>query len=828
MYKASQIATIIKARSSRSSADVEAAHILLDSRKLLFPASSIFFALSGPRRNGNTFIPELYAKGVRCFVVNEEFTDDDSFPGAVFLHVSDVLQALQALTAYHRQQFNLPVIGITGSNGKTIVKEWLYQLLQDDHSIVRSPKSFNSQIGVPLSVWQINTGHTLGIFEAGISQPDEMQRLEKIMAPSIGVVTSIGDAHSEGFLNIRQKINEKLKLFVRSDVLIYCADNPDLNEAVNLFAGNVRNGDDFTLFSWSRKESATLQVLTTDHTDAGTTITARYQEKDIQFGIPFTDEASVENAITCCCVLLQLGISPATIAERMLQLRHIEMRLELKQGINNCSVINDSYNSDINSLVIALDFLQQQQQHARRTLILSDIMQSGKGSAELYADVAAILEQKNIGRFIGIGPEIGRQQHAFRNIPQTAFYLSTGEFIHQFHAQHFYDETILLKGARLFEFELISHLLEQKIHQTVLEINLNAITHNLNAYQRILNPDVKLMAMVKAFSYGSGSFEIANLLQFHKVDYLTVAYADEGVELRKAGIALPIMVMNAEEITFDVMLQYNLEPELFSFGIFDAFERYVRQSGLHHYPVHLKLDTGMRRLGFEETDIPALCERLRATQCFKVQSVFSHLAASDSPEHDAFTRQQADSFNRACALIQQATGHSFLRHIANTSAIHRHKYLQFDMVRLGIGLYGVDAAPCMQQQLKNVTTLRSTISQVKKVKAGESVGYSRKGIATRDSLIATVRIGYADGYPRLMSNGTGKMLVQGKQVPVIGNVCMDMTMLDITGIEAAEGDEVIVFGQELPVSLVASWAQTIPYEILTGISQRVKRVYFEE
>lgn len=805
-------------------------HIVLDSRKLLFPSTSVFFALGGLRRTGNLFIEELYQKGVCCFVVDEHFAEADmlKLSNAAFLQVTDVLQALHLLTTFHRQQFTIPVIGITGSNGKTIVKEWLHQLLQADHHIVRSPKSYNSQIGVPLSVWQMNAAHSLGIFEAGISQPDEMQKLAKIIAPTIGVFTTIGEAHGEGFLNIRQKINEKLKLFVNSEVLIYCADDPDMNEAVNTFRNNVRSGDDFELFSWSKKESATMQIINAETGDHQTSIAAQWKGHAVNFKIPFTDVASIENAITCCCVLLYLGIDAGKIAERMPELRPVEMRLELKQGINNCSIINDSYSADINSLAIALDFLQQQQQHAKHTLILSDILQSGKSSGELYADVAAILEQKNIHRFIGIGPEICKQKNAFKNIAETVFFSSTAEFKQQFHSQHFYDETILLKGARFFEFEQISHLLEEKIHQTVLEINLNAITHNLNTYQQLLDPGVKLMAMVKAFSYGSGSFEIANLLQFHHIDYLAVAYADEGVELRRAGISLPIMVMNAEEITYDVLVQYNLEPELFSFGIFSSFENYLKQGGISNYPVHIKLDTGMRRLGFELKDMEVLCSRLQASPAFKIQSVFSHLAASDSALHDEFTAAQAEAFLQGCGQIQQVTSYSFIRHIANTSAIHRHKDLQFDMVRLGIGLYGVDASPAIQQQLKNVTTLKTTISQVKKIKAGESIGYSRKGLATKDSVIATVRIGYADGYPRLLSNGIGKMWVNGKIAPVIGNVCMDMTMLDITGIDVNEGDEVIVFGAELPVSELAVLAQSIPYEILTGISQRVKRVYFEE
>ena len=804
-------------------------HLLVDSRKLLFPSSTLFFTLAGPRRQGNAFVKDLYNKGVRNFIVDASFTFlTEDFAAANIIQVKNVLQALQQLTGYHRSQYAFPVIGITGSNGKTIVKEWLYQLLQNDFNIVRSPKSYNSQIGVPLSVWQINAGHTLGIFEAGISQPDEMQNLAKIIAPTIAVFTSIGEAHSEGFLNIRQKINEKLKLAVTSKLLIYCADDPDLNEAVNAFKNNVRQDDDFELFTWSKKESATLQIVSAETGNGQTTISVQWKGNTAGFNIPFIDIASVENAITCCCVMLYLGVDIKVIADRMLYLRSVEMRLELKQGINNCSVINDSYSADINSLTIALDFLQQQQQHPKRTLILSDILQSGKSSGELYADVAAILQQKNINRFIGIGPEISKQKSAFKNIAETVFFSSTAEFKQQFYSQHFYNETILLKGARLFEFEQVSHLLEEKTHQTVLEINLNAITHNLKSYQHLLNPGVKLMAMVKAFSYGSGSFEIANLLQFHHIDYLAVAYADEGVELRKAGITLPIMVMNAEEITFDVLVQYNLEPELFSFGILSSFENYLKQSGINNYPVHIKLDTGMRRLGFEQKDMEALCDRLKVTPVFKIQTVFSHLAASDAVLHDDFTATQANAFLLGCEQIQKITGYSFIRHIANTSAIYRHKDLQLDMVRLGIGLYGVDANVEVQQQLKNVSTLKTTISQIKKIRAGESVGYSRKGVATKDSVIATVRIGYADGYPRLLSNGIGKMWVNNKAVPVIGNVCMDMTMLDITGVETKEGDEVIVFGEPLPVSELAQLAQSIPYEILTGISQRVKRVYFEE
>jgi len=829
-YSISQITGFIKAKQLQLFRDSDVEHLLIDSRKLLFPSSTLFFALEGPRRNGISFINELYDKDVRNFVVGENFSKEEitKYPEANFLQVANALYAFQSLVAYHRSQFHVPVIGITGSNGKTIVKDWLYQLLQDDFNIVRSPKSYNSQIGVPLSVWQMNDQNTLAIFEAGISQPDEMQRLEKIIQPTIGIFTNIGEAHNEGFLNIRQKINEKLKLFINTELLIYNADNPDLNTAVNTFATTVRSSNTLQLFSWSKKTTATLQVIEINKQLSQTVISAAYKKENYSIAIPFVDDASIDNAITCWATLLHLEIKNELIAEKVLHLRSVEMRLELKEGINDCSIINDSYSADINSLTIALDFLQQQKQHPKRTLILSDILQSGKSSGELYPTIASILQQKKIDRFIGIGPDISRQKEVFKNIPETNFFSSTAAFKEQFHSLHFHNETILLKGARAFEFEQFSHLLEQKIHQTVLEIDLSAITHNLKQYQQQLNPGVKLMAMVKAFSYGSGSFEIANQLQFHKVDYLAVAYADEGVELRKAGITLPVMVMNAEETTFDILLQYNLEPELYSFNILNAFQNYLQRSGINNYPVHIKLDTGMHRLGFEQQDIDELTKILQSSSIFKVQTVFSHLAASDSAEHDGFTEQQTVSFLKSCKELQDKLSYSFLRHIANTSAIHRHKNLQLDMVRLGIGLYGVDSIPAMQQQLKNVTTLKTTISQIKKVKAGESVGYSRKGIASKDSVIATVRIGYADGYPRILSNGIGKMWVKGNLVPVIGNVCMDMIMLDVTDIDVTEGDEVIVFGKELPVAQLANFAQTIAYEILTGVSQRVKRVYYEE
>ena len=822
MYTALQIQQITAGKFLlKKNEDAVIEHLLIDSRKLLFPSATLFFAIAGPRRQGVAYVKELYQKGVNNFIVDENFSATaTTYPNANFIGVPNVLLALQQLTAYHRKQFSFPVIGITGSNGKTIVKEWLYQLLQSDYNIVRSPKSYNSQIGVPLSTWQMNSQHNLGIFEAGISMNGEMERLEKIIAPTIGVFTNIGDAHSEGFENIKQKAAQKALLFAQAQTVVYCKDDAVVEE--------VLQQSKAALFSWGQTEAATLYITTIQVQAFNTVIKAQYKDNKVSISIPFTNDAAIKNAITCWCVLLHLGLAAEVISERMLQLKPVEMRLELKEGINHCSVINDSYSADLTSLSMALDFLQQQQQHAKRTVIISDILQSGKAGMQLYTEMADILQQKNISRFIGIGTEISKYQDCFNQLADTTFFNSTADFVRLFPTLHFYNETILLKGARVFEFEQISHLLEQKTHQTVLEINLDAITHNLKAYQQLLNPGVKLMAMVKAFSYGSGSFEIANLLQFHKVDYLAVAYADEGVELRKSGITLPIMVMNAEETTFDMLVQYNLEPELYSFSILNAFEKYLQQNGITLFPVHIKLDTGMHRLGFEPAATEQLAQQLAASTQFKIQSVFSHLAASDSKAHDKFTMQQAELFAKGCAVLEKYITYPFIKHIANTSAIHRHSGLQFDMVRLGIGLYGVDAHEKMQQQLKNVSTLKTTISQIKKIKKGESVGYSRKGVAEKDSTIATVRIGYADGYPRHLSNGEGSMYVNGKMAPVIGNVCMDMTMLDITGIDATEGDDVTVFGEALPVTQLANWSGTIAYEILTGISQRVKRVYYEE
>lgn len=830
-YKIEDIALIIKGEFLLKKPGALIEHLLLDSRKLIFPSSSLFIALTGPRRNGHPFIKELYDKGVRNFVVSE-IIETENYPEAAVILVKDAMHALHLLVAYHRKQVNIPVIGITGSNGKTIVKEWLNQLLEEKYNIVRSPKSYNSQIGVPLSVWQMNQFHQLGIFEAGISESDEMHKLEKIIQPTIGIFTNIGEAHSEGFLNIRQKVNEKLQLFKNVDTLIYCSDYPSINEGIASYIKQLRDGttaSKINFFTWSLKIEATLRVVSIEKESNNTSITALYNQKEINIKIPFTDDASVENSITCWCTLLYLQTDQEFTVQHFKQLSHVAMRLELKNGINNCSIINDSYSADLSSWKIALDFLTYQQQHIKKTIILSDILQSGKNDRDLYFEIANSLNQKNISRLFGIGPHISKHYQAFEKVPgmKSFFYTDMDAFLKEFPLLNFSNETILLKGARIFEFERIGHLLEQKVHQTVLEIDLNAMLHNLREYHKLLKPKTKLMAMVKAFSYGIGSFEIANLLQFHKVDYLAVAYADEGIELRKSGITLPIMIMNPDESTFDALSQYKLEPDLYSFNILSKFDLFLKKKELYEFPVHIELETGMNRLGFDLRQLPLLIESLKKS-VFKIKSVFSHLVASEDPDHDAYTRLQAESFLVACDEIEKSAGYSFIKHIDNTAGISRHPDLQLDMVRLGIGLYGIDSGTSGLVDLKEVSSLRTTIAQIKHVKQGETIGYGRKGMLHRDSVIATVRLGYADGYPRRLGNGNGKMLVNGQLAPVTGSICMDMAMIDITGITGVqEGDDVVVFGKNLSIAQLAQWAETIPYEIMTGISQRVKRIYYE-
>ncbi|MBS1661369.1 MAG: bifunctional UDP-N-acetylmuramoyl-tripeptide:D-alanyl-D-alanine ligase/alanine racemase [Bacteroidetes bacterium] len=824
-YNISTINEVIGGKLVQFSKDDAIDFLLLDSRRLIFPETSLFFALQGPRRDGGRYIAELYRRGVRNFVVSAGAAAEQMsvMNEANIILVDDTLAALQQLAAWHRMQYSLPVIGITGSNGKTIVKEWLNQLLEDQYHIVRSPKSFNSQIGVPLSVWQIQAVHELAIFEAGISKPGEMSRLERVIRPTIGLFTNIGEAHSEGFASRAEKAAEKLGLFDQAQVLIYCNDQPETVEA-------IQRWNKTQLFAWGHGDGAAVRIDQVTKDTGWTRVTGVYEGEAFSFSIPFTDEASIENALHCCAVLFYLKIPAGTIQEKLHRLAPIAMRLELKSGINHCSIINDSYSADLSSLSIALDFLSQQQQHERRTVILSDILESGKSDTDLYSEVARALEQKRVDRLIAIGPRIAAAAPAFWQwfSGECIFLGSVEEFRADVHQFHFHDETILIKGARVFEFEEIDKLLTEKIHQTIMEVNLGAMAQNLSAYRQVLQPSTRMMAMVKAFGYGSGSFEIANLLQFHGVDYLGVAYADEGVVLRKGGIRMPIMVMNTEGSSYDSLVEYNLEPVIYSFSLMQSFDYWLKKEGITAFPVHIELETGMNRLGFPVEQLDDLMKALPAA-AFKVQSVFSHLAASEDPGQDDFSKRQAETYLSAVGRLQSVLGYPFIRHIANSAGIVRHPEMQLDMVRLGIGLYGIDSAESSRVELQEVSTLKTTIAQIKHLHDGDTIGYNRRGIAAAGTVTATVRIGYADGYNRRLGNGAGKMWINGHLAPTIGIISMDMTMIDITGIPGVrEGDEVIVFGKELSVRQLAIWAQTIPYEILTSVSQRVKRVYFEE
>lgn len=826
MYTLSTIASIVHGQFiSSSDNDPNINDILIDSRKLISPHGTLFIALKTKKNDGHKYIQALYRRGLRNFLVSELPNDTTNLKQAHFIVVENTLSALQTLVSHKRKTFNIPVIGITGSNGKTIIKEWLFQMLQPDKEIIRSPKSYNSQLGVPLSVWQMKPQHELAIFEAGISEPEEMQKLQAIIQPTIGIFTNIGEAHAENFINNSQKIGEKLKLFTKVDTLIYNLDHAEIQGII------IRSQilESVKAFTWSTKQAADLQIIKTEKLDSKTHLTALYKEKEIDILIPFYDTASIENSCHVWALMLHLGYKNETIKERILKLNPVAMRLELKEGINNCSIINDSYNSDINSLSIALDFMNQQNQHSKKTLILSDILQSGKSDLDLYTEIAGLIEEKKLDRLIGIGTSISRMREEFKL--ESHFFQSTDDFLSHFPLSNFQNETILLKGARVFEFEQISRAMQQKSHQTVLEINLDAMINNLNYFRLKLKPETKLMIMVKAFSYGSGSFEIANIMQYFRVDYLTVAYADEGVELRKSGINLPIMVMSPDEQSFDSILKYDLEPEIYNFAILGKLEEAIRKNILPKnkpVKVHLKIDTGMHRLGFNPNDIDGLINRLQTNAQIYPTSVFSHLAASEDARFDSFTHEQAAILNKVAQRLQESCKRPIIKHLLNSSGISRFPEYHFDMVRLGIGLYGISPNTEEESNLQNIGSLKTSITQIKKLKAGETVGYNRSYVCKEDKTIGIIPIGYADGLNRLLGNERASVYVESKKVPIIGNVCMDMAIIDLSETTAQEGDEVVIFENQQHIRELAQAAQTIPYEMLTSISRRVKRVYFKE
>lgn len=783
--------------------------LLIDSRKSVVADGSVFFAIKGIRHDGHTHLQELYRLGIRQFVV-EQLIDTRSFKEANILIVPSSIEALQKIAAHHRSTFSIPIIGITGSNGKTVIKEWLYQLLSNDQNIVKNPGSYNSQVGVPLSVWQLQSHHQLGIFEAGISQPHEMEKLAAIIQPTIGIFTNIGTAHDEGFSNRQEKIKEKSKLFKNVKVLIYCTDHAEIDIEIK--------GQNIPSVSWGTSSKASIRF---QEIDGG--VHVNYQDLSFELKWPFRDKASIENASHCVAVMLYLGYAPAIVQERLLTLQSVAMRLELKQGINHCQLIDDTYNNDLAGLRISLDFLASQQKK-KKTLILSDVLQSGLPDEILVKNIHGLVKQIHITRFIGIGQLLYGHQSVFSDL-NALFYQSTADFLKSNAWEDFDNELVLIKGARIFRFEQIVHLLQRKIHGTVMEVDLNKMVHNLNFFKSRLQPKVKLMAMVKAFAYGSGSEEVANLLQYHQVDYLGVAYSDEGVELRKNNIALPIMVMNPAEENFQSLLSYGLEPVVYNLKMLQALIGFAENLPI---TIHIEVDTGMHRLGFEDSELPEIISLLKDKPNIKIASVFSHLAGADEATHDGFSAEQFSRYQYFYQTLSQSLHTYPIRHILNSPGILRLPDFQMDMVRLGIGLYGVNPTEDKFDQLQPVATLKTIISQVKKIKKGETIGYGRKGVAEKDLQLATIAIGYADGFSRGFSKGKGVVSIKGKRAPVVGNVCMDMTMVDVTGIDAHEGDEVIIFGEGLPIHEVAERLGTIPYEILTNTSERVKRVFFAE
>ncbi len=821
-YAIKKTCSILGVKNFTPKTDCEISELLTDSRNLTNPAETLFFALETKNNDAHKFVSELYASGVRNFVVTKKLPEWEPLRDANFLTVSNSLAALQKLAAFHRKQFDIPVIGITGSNGKTIVKEWLYQLLERDYNIARSPRSYNSQIGVPLSIWQIEEDTSLAIIEAGISQPDEMRRLETIIRPTIGVFTTLGEAHQENFTSLQQKAMEKLGLFVNSDIFIYEEDNRIINQSAELMVLTQKT------YSWSKVyNDAPLFIKKIEKENNSTTIHYAFLQLEYRTSIPFTDDASVENAISCLAVMLYLHVDPRIIAERMAKLEPVAMRLDVREGKSDCIIINDSYNSDINSIKIALDFQQQRKsgKELKKTLILSDIPQTGMIPNSLYKKIAELIKEKKIEKLIGIGNDIFENSKAFA-VPEARFFLTTDEYLQSDAVKSHRHELILLKGARKYHFEKISEQLEQRIHETVLEVDLDALTHNYNFYKSMLSPDTKLVCMVKANGYGAGALEVAKTLQYHRCDYFAVAVAEEGVLLRGGGIFTPIIVLNPEVNGFEELFSKKLEPEVYNFRILNAFVREADRRGITNYPIHLKIDTGMHRLGFLSEQLPELIKTLKWQKGLKVKSVFSHLSASESWLFDDFTNKQMTRLYEAHAFIGQELGYPIYRHILNSAGIERFENAQWDMVRLGIGLYGV--SPGGLKGLKNVCTLKTAILQIKEVPCHETIGYGRKEELRRDARIATIRIGYADGLNRRLGNRSSQVLINGRQAPIVGNVCMDLCMVDVTDIEAKEGDEVIVFGEGISVIDSANKIDTIPYEILTSVSPRVKRVYVKE
>lgn len=822
MYTIEKITTLIGARRVGES-EAQIGWLLTDSRSLCFPEATLFFALSSARNDGHRYVGDLYRRGVRNFVVSHLPQSINDYPDANFLVVMSPLEALQRLAERHRDEFDIPVVGLTGSNGKTMVKEWLYQLLSPSMVVTRSPRSYNSQIGVPLSVWLLDSQSEVALFEAGISQPGEMAALSDIIQPTIGVFTSLGDAHQENFRSLEEKCMEKLQLMLHAATVVYDTDDQVVGRCLR------KSGYAGEKLGWSLTDPRAAFFVERQESDAnGVTVTYRFRDAAGSYHLPFIDEASVKCSYACAVVALHLGIDAEQLDERMRLLEPVAMRLEVKEGQRGCTLINDSYNSDVNALDIALDFMARRpdSKGRRHTLILSDICQSGDNPEALYHKVSELAVKRGVDKLIGVGQTISSQAAAIE-VKEKYFFNDVTQLIGSKVFASLHDEVILIKGARPFGFDQLTELLEQKVHETILEVNLGAVVENLNYYRSFLKPTTKMVCMVKADAYGAGAVEVAKTLQDHRVDYLAVAVADEGVTLRKAGITSNIIIMNPEMTAFKTMFDYDLEPEVYNFRLLEALVKAAEKQGITGWPIHVKLDTGMHRLGFDpEKDIDSLVHRLKHQTALIPRSVFSHFVGADSDDFDEFSAKQFECFERGSKALQAAFDHKILRHIDNSAGILHFPERQLDMCRLGIGLYGIDSRD--NHILHTVSTLKTTILQLREVKKEDTVGYSRKGTLQRDSRIAAIPIGYADGLNRHLGNGHCYCLVNGKKAPYVGNICMDVAMIDVTDIPCQEGDMVEIFGEQLPVTVLSDALDTIPYEVLTGLSSRVKKIYYQD
>ena len=827
-YSITEISNVLEVKDGHIiDEDSIVSYLLTDSRSLTVPEETIFFALRTEAGDGHNYIPDLYEKGVRNFVVSSDYFPLPDCQGANYLNVASPLDALQALATYHRRRFReLPVIGITGSRGKTTVKEWLYQLLKDDYRIVRSPRSYNSQIGVPLSLWDIDNNTDLAIIEAGISRVGEMDNLQAMIRPTIGIITNLGSEHNDGFESMQEKASEKAKILFNCDCIVYCADDPLVTHTI----APLLETDIALSMSWSCNHSpAPLQVDRIDRSERSTTIYYAHDGDPSSITIPFAADRDLDNAITCLAVLLHLGLSHEVIAQRMAALTPVGTRLNVIEGVNNCTVIVDSYTSDYNSLTPALNFMTRRAGNRKCTAILSDLSNESYSGDELYIRVSELLKTKRVGHLIGIGKEMCRYSHYFDWMPQARFYNDTQEFINDFAKGDFEEETVLIKGDPTFGFSQIIDLLEAKQHITVMEVDLNALVHNFKFFKSLIMPETKTIGMVKASGYGAGSYEIAKTLQDCGCDYLAVAVQDEGVELRKASITMPIIVLNPNGVNYKAMFQYRLEPELYNLDMARDLIKEGKRYGIQGFPIHVKIDSGMHRLGFTRQQIPELISLLKGQDVVKPASVFTHLSVADDPAQDDYTQMQFDYFDECGDMLQREFDHHIMRHALNTSGIVRFPERQYDMVRIGIGLYGIRTLfDGSEDTLMPVSALRSIIISIKDWPAGTTIGYGRQGVLQRDSRIASVTIGYADGFDRHFGNGRVSMWVGGKLCPTVGTVCMDAVMIDVTDVPCKVGDTVEIFGEHVPVEQLSEARGTIPYEILTSVSPRVKRVYYRE